>query len=143
MLRHCLVAVLTCAACAVSAQEISPGMQTGWLELVKGHKGDRVGAEVHDVREGAEADDQEVLVAIPRSAVADNSVIEEVRVIGQAPDKTEIELPEFETQWVDDYDKDYYGLLVRVKGGMKTPFRLFVFSNAGGAVDGAVQAVDP
>jgi hypothetical protein len=32
---------------------------------------------------------------------------------------------------------------VRVKGGMKTPFRLFVFSNAGGAVDGAVQAVDP
>jgi hypothetical protein len=76
---------------------------------------------VHDVRQGAEADDQEVLVAIPRSAVADNSVIEEVRVIGQAPDKTEIELPEFETQWVDDYDKDYYGLLVRVKGGIAVP----------------------
>lgn len=111
--------------------EVSPGMQTGWLELVKGHVGDAVGAEVHDVQEDADSGHRQVLVAIPKGSVTDHREIEEVRVIGRAPDRMEIDLPELETEWVDDYDNDYYGLLIRLKDGPKTPFRLYLSAGAG------------
>jgi len=126
------------AAQAQTEADISPGMRTGWMELVKGHVDETMGAKVREVEEDAEHGARKILVAIPKEIVADRQEIEEVRVIGRAPDRMEIELPEFETEWVDDYDNDYYGLLVRVKGGPKTPFRLFLSAGAG-VLDNSVQ----
>jgi hypothetical protein len=114
----------------------SPGMDTGWLELVKGHRGDKVGAEVRDVRRDPATGERYVTVAIPKGSMADDSVMEEVRVVGRRPDKVEIDLPEFETEWVDDYDNDNYGLLVRLKDGPETPIRLFFNAAGQGGVMG-------
>jgi hypothetical protein len=69
------------------------------------------------------------------------SVMEEVRVIAKAPEKAEMPelLPELQTEWVDDYDNDHYGLLVKLKG-QKVPFRLFfTASGQGGAIDNSVK----
>lgn len=122
----------------VAQTPITPEMQTGWIELVRGHVDAETGAEVHGLAIDPETGHHDLTIAIPRSSVADQRVIEEVRVIGQAPERVELELPEIETRWIEDYDSDYYGLLLRFKEGPETPIRLF-FSTRGGVLDNAVQ----
>jgi hypothetical protein len=118
-------------------------MQSDWLELVKGHRDNKTGAEVMGVDEDATTGTHTVMVKIPKKIVlASETNMEEVRVVGQAPEKREFEnpLPELETEWVDDYDNDHYGLLIRLTEDQRVPFRLF-FSAQGqaGAIDGGVQ----
>ncbi len=114
----------------VSAQDKAM-METDWLELVKGYKGSGVGAEVREV--GAhEEGGQRLVIAIPKASMPNRSEMEEVVVVGQAPGKIEFDLiPEFEYEWVDDYDNDYYGLLIRLNEDSKVPIRLFLQSEAG------------
>jgi hypothetical protein len=119
------------------AQAQSTGMETGWLEFVKGHKGDQVGAEVSEVVLDPETGEREFRIRIPKAAMSDPQMMEEVRVVGRRPDRVEFDLPEFETEWVDDYDNDHYGLLVRLKGGPETPIRLFFTAAGQGGVIGA------
>jgi len=138
MITTAAVTALAVGLRAAAQDDISPGMQTGWLELVKGHIGDGVGAEIRDVRRDPESGERHVMVAIPKAALLDNRAIEEVRVIGRAPDRVEINLPDFETEWVDDYDNDFYGLLLRLKDGPETPVRLFL-STRGGVLDNSVN----
>ena len=81
-------------------------METDWLELVKGYKGAGVGAEVREVGTDKEGG-QRLVIAIPKASMPDHSQMEEVVVVGQAPGKIEFDLiPEFEYEWVDDYDND-------------------------------------
>lgn len=124
------------------AQAQSVGMQSDWLELVKGHRDAKSGVEVMDVKVDPSTGAQSVMVSIPKETMEDDDDMEEVRVIGKAPEKAEIPdlLPELETEWVDDYDNDHYGLLVKLKKNQKIPFRLF-FSSQGqaGAIGGPAQ----
>jgi len=118
-------------------------MQSDWLELVKGHRDGKTGAEVMGIDQDEKTGMNTALVKIPKTAVlASETNIEEVRVVGQAPEKREFEnpLPELETEWVDDYDNDHYGLLIRFTEDQRVPFRLF-FSTQGqaGAIDGSVR----
>lgn len=139
MLKKITLAAAAMFACATAAaQEISPGMETGWMDLVKGQIDESVGAEVQDVSADPVSGERRVILRIPKEALEDESMMEEVTVIGQRPDSMDIEinLPEFETEWIDDYDNDYYGLLVRLKNGPETPIRLFFnAAGAGGAID--------
>ena len=106
-------------------------METDWLELVKGYKGRGVGAEVREVGSDSEGG-QRLVIAIPKAAMPNRSEMEEVVVVGQAPGKIEFDLiPEFEYEWVEDYDNDYYGLLIRLNEDSKVPIRLFLQSEAG------------
>ena len=115
---------------SVSAQDKAM-METDWLELVKGYKGSSVGAEVREVGSDSEGG-QRLVIAIPKAAMPNRSEMEEVVVVGQAPGKIEFDLiPEFEYEWVEDYDNDYYGLLIRLNEDSKVPIRLFLQSEAG------------
>ncbi|CAN0605609.1 unnamed protein product [Ectocarpus sp. 12 AP-2014] len=80
-----------------------------------------------------------VMVKVPKANLSDDPDMEEVRVVAQAPEKAEFSnpLPELETEWVDDYDNDHYGLLVKFTSDQKIPIRLFV-SSGDGFLDGAV-----
>ncbi|GAB5412826.1 MAG: hypothetical protein Cons2KO_04290 [Congregibacter sp.] len=124
------------------AQAQSLGMQSDWLELVKGHRDGITGAQVMDVSNEPETGYQKVMVKIPKASMNDDSDMEEVKVIGKAPENKEMPdlLPELETEWVDDYDNDHYGLLVKLKKNQRVPFRLF-FSTDGqaGSIDNGVQ----
>jgi hypothetical protein len=115
---------------SVSAQDKAM-METDWLELVKGYKGSGVGAEVREVGSDSEGG-QRLVIAIPKAAMPNRSEMEEVVVVGQAPGKIEFDLiPEFEYEWVEDYDNDYYGLLIRLNEDSKVPIRLFLKSDEG------------
>ena len=107
-----------------------PGMETDWLEFVKGYKGGVMGAEVREVEQGADGKGSKLVIAIPKVAMADPDQIEEVRVVGQAPQEIDL-IPEFEYEWVDDYDNDFYGLVIRFSDETRWPIRLYLHSDTG------------
>jgi hypothetical protein len=120
----------------------SEGMQSDWLELVKGYRDGKSGAQIMDVSEDPSTGNQTVLVKIPKVSVDENSTMEEVRVIGKAPEKAKMPelFPELETEWVDDYDNDHYGLLVKLYSDQKIPFRLFFSAEGqGGSINNSVR----
>ena len=134
-------AALTLAASplAVLAQN---EMQTDWLQLVKGQRDSKTGAEIMGVKENPKTGTKTAVLRVPKTKVVHASDMEEVRVVGQAPQKMELPdvLPEIETQWVDDYDNDHYGLLVKFKEDQVIPFRLFFSAQGqGGSIDAGVQ----
>jgi hypothetical protein len=132
--------VVTALAGSSLVQAQSDGMQSDWLELVKGHRDTRTGAQVMGVEKG-DAGTQTVMIKIPKVVLASETDMEEVKVVGQAPQKMELEnpLPELETEWVDDYDNDHYGLLVKLKEDQKLPFRLFFNAQGQGGSIGNPQ----
>jgi hypothetical protein len=120
----------------------SEGMQSDWLELVKGYRDGKSGAQIMDVSEDPSTGNQTVLVKIPKVSVDESSTMEEVRVIGKAPEKAKMPelFPELETEWVDDYDNDHYGLLVKLYSDQKIPFRLFFSAEGqGGSINNSVR----
>jgi hypothetical protein len=115
-------------------------MQTEWMELVKGYRDESTGAEVRDVGEGDESGTRRIVVSIPKSALEDTDAIEEVVVVGQRPE--EFQMPAFvqgmkegfeniEYEWLDDYDNDNYGLVIKLSADSKVPIRLFMYSDTG------------
>ena len=117
-------------------------MQSDWLEFVKGRRDSKTGAEVMGVKKDPETGEATAMLRVPKKSVVYASDMEEVRVVGQAPEKREMPevLPELETQWVDDYDNDHYGLLIKFTEDQAVPFRLF-FSAQGQA--GAIGGPQP
>lgn len=107
-------------------------LQTNWIEMVRGFQDAETGIQVREVTQD-DSGATHLQIAIPKLRMADVMDMEEVRVIGQRPQEFEFRnlLPEFEYEWVDDYDNNFYGLLVHFKGGPKTPLRLFFSSESG------------
>jgi hypothetical protein len=122
------LALLVSHASAQDEDAPKPGMETDWLEFVKGYKGNVMGAEVREVEQGQ--DGQKLVIAIPKVSMADPDTIEEVRVVGQAPQEIDL-IPEFEYEWVDDYDNDFYGLVIRFSDETRWPIRLYLHSDTG------------
>ncbi len=110
----------------------SPGMETGWLEFVKGYQDDKVGVQIREIEATPTGEGSRVTIAVPRIAIPDLDSMEEVLVVGQKPEEAEpwIQL-EYEYEWVQDYDNDYYGLILYLREGSKWPIRLFVNSEPG------------
>jgi len=130
-IRLSLITLVFCGlafSAAAQEEEPKPGMETDWLEFVKGYKGGVMGAEVREVEQGD--DGSRLVIAIPKVSMADPDQIEEVRVVGQAPQEIDL-LPEFEYEWVDDYDNDFYGLVIRFSDDTRWPIRLYLHSDTG------------
>lgn len=107
-------------------------IESDWLELVKGYKGAAMGAEVTGVDDDEDVTRRRVTIAIPKTAINNPNEIEEVVVVGrrpEAPDKPEPMDITFE--WVDDYDNDNYGLVIRLGRDTNWPIRLFMNSGPG------------
>lgn len=138
MYRILFLSLLTCLS--LSAYGETLGMESDWLELVKGERCPNSGAEIMGVSKDADTGHHTVLVKLPKSVVSDDPMLEEVRVVAQAPEKMKMPelFPELETEWVDDYDNDHYGLLVKLKSDQRVPIRLFL-SSSSGFLDGSVK----
>lgn len=126
-------AVLAILAGVSSAVADSVTRQTDWMELVKGYKGSSVGAEVRDVEQGPTFGSQTLTIAIPKSAIPSPEAMEEVRVVGKRPEEFDFEFPlKFTYEWLDDYDNDYYGLVIHLgEYPNKMPVRLYMESRTG------------
>lgn len=107
-------------------------LQTNWIEMVRGFQDAESGVQVREVTKD-NTGTTHLQIAIPKVRMADVADMEEVRVIGQRKPGFELKnlIPQFEYEWVDDYDNNFYGLLVHLKEDSKTPLRLFFSSESG------------
>jgi len=106
--------------------------ETDWLHLVEGYKGESVGAEMRKVEVDEETGGQKLIITIPKIAISHPSEMEEVVVVGQAPEERgPIFDFKYEFEWLDDYDDDHYGLMIRLGEGSSWPIRLYMHSDDG------------
>ena len=104
-------------------------LESDWMELVKGSRDEAFGAELREIEDGDTGDTQKITLAIPKSAISHPDDIEEVVVIGREPEKPE---PlDISYEWLDDYDNDNYGLVIRLGKDTKWPIRLYLNSDPG------------
>jgi hypothetical protein len=122
------VALAACLLAAGAGAEDE--LQSDWIELVKGHRDSDLGLEVQETHVDPETGKRHLVIAVPKVALGNQDVMEEVRVIGRRPDRPDL-LPDLEYEWVEDYDNDFFGLLVRFNEDQKTPVRLYFSSEAG------------
>lgn len=139
-MKALLLALLICfIGLPAHADNHNQSLQTDWLELVTGHRCEKTGAEIMSVSAHPDSGEHAVMIKMPKVGLDASLVMEEVRVVGQAPQSLEVPelFPELETEWVDDYDNDHYGLLVKFTSDQKTPIRLY-FSTGETTLDGAL-----
>lgn len=130
--RYLGLSVLAAAIGVPAVQAETVTMQTDWMELVKGYKGKEMGAELRDIEPEDSFGGRKITIAIPKSAIAEPGAMEEVRVVGHRPEQTEFEFPiEFRHEWVDDYDNDFYGLVLYLGKDANVPIRLYMESSSG------------
>ena len=129
---HTLAFTLLLSPLLATAQTSPEAVESDWLELVKGYKGEAIGAEIVEIEDEAAGDMQKVTVAIPKTAIADPDAMEEVVVVGRAPEKPEKPEPlDIEYEWLDYYDDENYGLVIRIGKNSRWPIRLYMNSDPG------------
>jgi hypothetical protein len=126
-LIKCMLASMALLSLYSLAQE-GTSLESDWIELVKGHKGETMGVEVTDIQPGDTEGSTRVYIAVPKVSMGHPDTIEEVLVVGQAPE--ELEPLDIEYEWVYDYDDDNYGLVVHL-GESNWPIRLYMNSSPG------------
>ena len=125
MLKNSLLAAL-CAgtlATALNAGELS----TDWITPVTGTTEATLGASVRAVEPDATGETTKVTIAIPRAKMEGAGDMQEVVVVGKRPDESEEPL-EIRHEWVKDYDKDNYGLVLYLGKDGNIPLRLYLKS---------------
>lgn len=127
--RLTMICAVLLAPLVVLAQTESEPMESDWLELVRGYRGEAVGVELRDIEDGDTEDTQKITLAIPKSAINHPDDIEEVVVYGRKPE--EPEPLDIEYEWLDDYDNDNYGLVIRLGKNSRWPIRLYMYSDPG------------
>jgi hypothetical protein len=126
---HAMICTVLAIPLVVFAQTDPAALESSWLELVKGYKGDALGAELVEIEDGDVEGTQKITLAIPKKSMSHPDAIEEVVVIGRRPEKRK---PlDISYEWLDDYDKDNYGLVIRLGKNTNWPIRLYMNSDAG------------
>ena len=111
------------------AQDEPLPLQSGWMELVKGQRDPATGVEMREVEEGNAGETRTVTLSIPKTSMNHPDTIEEVVVVGRRPEKPE---PlDISYEWLDDYDNDNYGLVIRLGKDSNWPIRLYLDSAPG------------
>jgi len=111
------------------AQDEPLPLQSGWMELVKGQRDPATGVEMREVEEGNAGETRTVTLSIPKTSMNHPDTIEEVVVVGRRPEKPE---PlDISYEWLDDYDNDNYGLVIRLGKDSNWPIRLYLDSSPG------------
>ncbi|MEE4144929.1 MAG: hypothetical protein V2I26_09025 [Halieaceae bacterium] len=99
------------------------------MDLVKGYRDKATGVEMKEVEEGETSGSRTITLSIPKSSINKPSEIEEVMVYGRRPEKPE---PlDITYEWLEDYDEDNYGLVIRLGRFPNWPIRLFIDSSPG------------
>jgi hypothetical protein len=118
--------LLSPLAMLAQGEDVEP-VQSDWLELVKGYKGETLGTEMREIEDDGE--NRTVTLAIPKESISHPDSIEEVVVVGRKPE--ELEPLEIEYKWLDDYDDDNYGLVIYLGRNSRWPIRFYLNSDPG------------
>jgi hypothetical protein len=127
--RQLVVALLVSVPLVVFAEGDAQPLQSDWMQLVKGYRDKATGVEMKEVENGETADSRTITLSIPKSSINNPADIEEVVVYGRRPEKPE---PlDITYEWLDDYDNDNYGLVIRLGKNSNWPIRLYIDSSPG------------
>ena len=125
-----LLGIAVLASSTTVAQE-GTSLESDWIELVKGHKGEAIGVELRDIQEQDGEGARTVTLAVPKASMSHPDTIEEVLVVARAPEAPEAPQPiKVQYQWLDNYDEDNYGLVIKLGEG-NWPIRLYLNSSPG------------
>lgn len=125
-----LLGITVLTSMATVAQE-GTSLESDWIELVKGHKGEAIGVELRDIQEQDGEGGRTITLAVPKTSMSHPDTIEEVLVVARAPEKPEAPQPvKVQYQWLDNYDEDNYGLVIKLGEG-NWPIRLYLNSSPG------------
>lgn len=102
-------------------------VQTEWIAPREGFTESGVGARIKSIEALPADEGQRVTIEIPRSAVAEGEIVQEIIVTAQRPDKTESPVS-VRHEWVADYENDYYGLVLYLGSKEQTPLRIYLKS---------------
>ncbi len=128
MTRVIFVFALALVSAALAKAQEGTSLESDWLEFVSGSKGKTMGVELRDIQPGDTEGTRKITLAVPKTSMPDPDEIEEVVVVGRAPEKPE---PlNIQYQWLRDYDKDNYGLVIHI-GESNWPIRLYMNSSPG------------
>ncbi len=119
--------LLTVPALAQSERDV---LKTDWMKQTKGYQDESVGAEVREIEVGGAESGRKLTVAIPKSAIDDPEMIEEVVVVGKKPKEPE-PLLRARFEWLDDYDAENYGLVIHLGKESTWPLRLYMSAEHG------------
>jgi len=124
-----LLTMLLALPLLLVAQDEALPLQSGWMELVKGYRDPTTGVEMRNVEEENAGETRTVFLSIPKTSINKPDSIEEVVVVGRRPEKPE---PlDISYEWLDDYDNDNYGLVIRLGKDSNWPIRLYLDSSPG------------
>jgi hypothetical protein len=103
-------------------------LETDWIDVKKGTEDKATGTTIRDVSKSEKEGNTTVTIAIPKTAVA-NPDMEEVVVYGKAQEKSKKEpVLDIRYEWVADYERDYYGLVIKFGKDPVLPIRLYLKS---------------
>lgn len=121
-----LAAAVALFSCPLSAQE------TDWLELKEGYEDKKMGVKVRNVElpnlGDSQAGGQKVTIAIPKSKFGETETIREVVVVGKRENEDK-PLKGMSYEWANDYEQDYYGLVITLERLESLPIRLYFKSD--------------
>lgn len=103
--------------------------ESDWIELREGYREKIIGArvdQINDVEDAQGNNDRQITIAIPKDAIKDTDDIYEIVVTGKAPIKDDEPVTlKIHHEWADDYDNDYYGLILTIGDFTELPIRLY------------------
>lgn len=126
--RLLLLAALLSGYCLAQGEALP--MESDWMEFVTGHRDARTGTELRRIDTEGEDGYHKITLAVPKRSVGNPDAIEEVVVIGRKPEKPE-PLLDIQYEWLDDYDEDNYGLVIRLSEDTQWPIRIYMRSDEG------------
>ncbi len=125
---HRFIALLAFACVPYAGAQEGTSLESDWLEFVTGSTGNAMGVELREIQPGDTEGTQKIVLAVPKTAISHPDAIEEVVVVGRAPEKPE---PlDIRYEWLDNYDEDNYGLVIHI-GESRWPIRLYMNSSPG------------
>lgn len=111
----------------VGLPSFAADLQTEWIAPHEGFTEPGIGARIKSIETLPADEGQRLTIEIPRSAMTEGEVVNEVIVTAQRPDKTESPLS-VRHEWVADYEKDYYGLVLYLGNKEQLPLRIYLKS---------------
>lgn len=125
--RHPLQTVTALLTLMLLAQPGLADRETDWLELREGAQDKATGMTIQRIEEDNNGDSTQVTISIPRHAMKTTDEIQEIIVTGKAPKKHDKPVKlNIKYEWANDYDNDYYGLIITIGKNAKLPIRLYL-----------------
>lgn len=111
------------AALPVYAAEL----KTEWIEPKEGFSEQILGARIKSIESLPGDEGQRVTIEIPRESMTEAESMQEIVITARQPDQSE-SIIKVRHEWVNDYENDFYGLVLYLGKNSNLPIRIYLKS---------------